>query len=249
MAIDELFEPITLIKYKIGEVPYSATGFFYASGGTSYLVTNRHIFEHEHNVSPDEFYIQVRDGDEPDSAPRREIEIIDDKGNSKWLNHPEYTDADVAALPLPDLKLEQTGNSAYSSSDFILSEAEEVKAGTEGMVAGYPSPIASPIQDRKTSSPVLVNALISSSFGNHFDDAPFFLIDAKTYNGMSGSPVLLRSRRFITSDTDRREATLNIEEPGPKDLLGIHSGPYEVSDELSLNRVWYSKVIEEIVSQ
>ena len=125
-----------------------------------------------------------------------------------------------------------------------------MKAGAEAVVVGYPAIEDKHketgefvIRDRETVSPVLVSAVISSSFGEYFDDRPFFLIDAQTYYGMSGSPVLLWSNRF-----ENQGELLNIHTPNPKDLLGIHSGRYALNEDLSLNRVWYSELIKDIVN-
>ena len=118
--VDTVFRPVTLIRYELGTVPYSATGVFYESRDMLFLITNKHIFEHEHEISPDDIERYIRHQDNQNNIRRITKQVIDENNGPKWLTHPEYRDADIAALPLPDLDVDATGNSAYSGSDLIF---------------------------------------------------------------------------------------------------------------------------------
>lgn len=247
MTVDPLFKRITLVRYQLGDVPFSATGFFYSSGSDLFLVTNNHIFEHEFGVSPEDIEIDLRNVESPERTKQETIDTKSSDGEPKWVNHPKHPNADVSVLPLPNIDIGSVGNETFTSDDFIPAEDDSVAVGTEAMVTGYPTTGKYPIRDRETSTPVAVNAFISSSYGEYFDGEPFFVADAKTYDGMSGSPVLLRPGPQVFVDSELQSPVVRYRENNEFGFLGVHSGPYEVNQELSLNRVWYCDVVEEII--
>lgn len=248
MTVDPLFKRIALIRYKLGEIPFSATGFFYVFEDHLFLITNKHVFEHELGVSPNKIEITFRKKTDETRIKRVSPPAKGGDGKPNWYEHPDHPDADITAFPLTQLDTSEIGNEAFTNIDLVPAGDDTVHVGTDAMVAGYPSTGKYPIRDRETSSAVAVNALVSSSFGEYFDDEPFFLVDAKTYDGMSGSPVLLPPGEIVdTSGLPSTSKALFHESRQGFGILGVHSGPYELDQNLSLNRVWYCDLIDEMI--
>jgi hypothetical protein len=83
------------------------------------------------------------------------------------------------------------------------------------------------------------SASIASAYGVRFQGQGYFLTDARTHRGSSGSPVL---RRRMTRDAATSEL--------PWQLLGVHSTRMdmntrdaELDESLGLNCAWYADVL------
>jgi len=240
MTISPLFKRITLIRYDLGDRRFSATGFFFLYKDTLYIATNKHVFEHELGISPEEIRILFwKMGDQENPNPVT-IPMKDDDGSPRWITH-EDEKIDLALLSLEETNLPGLAFEAFTMDDFYDMNPSRSKLGRDAMVVGYPAPGARPIKDSQTSYPVAVSAMISSEYGSDFDHQPFFLIDADSYDGMSGSPVMIRPGPDFRLDQG------HVQSGESSMFLGIHSGPYEELPNLDLNRVWYPHLLMEIV--
>ncbi len=77
-------------------------------------------------------------------------------------------------------------------------------------------------------------------------DNPVFLIDCRSRQGQSGSPVIAyRSSGARRRDGDRTVATLSAEHAW--EFLGIYSG--RVNPESDLGMVWHVSVVEELLQE
>ena len=77
------------------------------------------------------------------------------------------------------------------------------------------------------------------------NNLPVFLVDSTTRQGMSGSPVYLRTFGQCIHENGNVETT-----NGPTSrFVGVYSGRYGADDEeaAQLGRVWHQEVINEII--
>jgi hypothetical protein len=247
MAVDELYKRTTLIRYQLGDVDFAASGFFWKSSDEVYLITNRHIIEHEFGISPESLEVYFRKQTDPKSTERKQINLDSDKSDN-FLTLDEYPSADITAIPLLDINFDKVGNAAFTADDVISREENNIPLGAGAMIVGYPSPESPggrPIRNKEITSPVAISGLISSQFGNYFDNDPMFLADAQTYDGLSGSPVLLQPGTALF-DSDAGQINYLS---AANALLGVHSGHYAVSTDVSLNRIWYADLIADLIEK
>lgn len=245
MTISPLFRRITLIQFEFdggseGEKDEcTATGLFFSHNDGLYLATCKHVFEGEVDNLPSEIDILLRGKARSEIPERRSIRLKDEGGTLLLKEHPNVN-ADVVLLPLPDLNFKQHGVQFFSEENFYTMKPERSKVGRGAMVVGYPQPSDRIIKDTKTDHPVAISSLISSEYGSEFDGQPYFLIDANAYDGMSGSPVVIRPGpdfSFSSGSTWSGDSAK---------FIGIHSGPYQEVEGLNLNRVWYPYLLREI---
>jgi len=125
--------------------------------------------------------------------------------------------------------------------------------GMEVFVLGFPAQLFT------DHIPIWKRATIASEYNIHINDIPSFLIDTATYKGMSGSPVILRTRGSYTSTTG--SSIMSIGAYVPTLFLGIYSGRFTLENNTSkekvdeeflykaqLGIVWKKELIEEVIS-
>ena len=244
--VQDVYNPLmcatTLIQFPEKRHEH-ATGFFYNYGGETYLVTNRHVLEHE-NKQPEQISIRFRGHSDIGSTTREEVALYDSKF-PRWLIHPFYPEADIAVIPL-DQKLSHINDGEYLtgslalSSDCFAGPNLLIRGGTGARVFGYPDGYV----DKSSQFPIARNGMIASPYGNWFDGDPQFLVDGVMGQGMSGSPVYTER----TNNFEKVHGRSHIAGPSTF-LIGIHSGEFRDTREaresdLNLNQVWYSELIE-----
>lgn len=221
--IDDLFLTTTPIKFP-GQEDDWGTGFFYRNGSSDYLVTNRHVLEGE-----DELVIRLRNKPDPKDTRTHGIDISE----RPPLTHPD-NEIDVALLSL-NVDLEDTHHETFTSNNFP--DANIVVDIDAPLMVGYP------IIESDAFFPVIRNATISTPFGYEHRGGAYFLMDATTHDGTSGSPVLYVTRQVHNYDKTRYLGDRRTF------LLGINRGEHDRAQEGSedLNRVIYAELIEEIL--
>lgn len=125
----------------------------------------------------------------------------------------------------------------------IVSDPSSISGGDLAEVVGYPA------EKRNFHRlPILRQALISSSYQASFYDSPYFVIDARLHDGMSGSPVVY-APSVVDLEVDEQEidSDWGTVEPfrveGTTErkhtrLLGVHSGErLEFDDEISMEDI------------
>lgn len=246
--IQNTYEPLmcttTLIQYPEKQDQH-ATGFFYNYNGSTYLITNRHVLEHE-NDQPKEISIRFRSYSDIADTTREEVSLYNDDF-PRWLIHPIYPSADIAALPL-DQRLNfvndedrLTGSLALSSDAFVGPDIM-IRGGTGTRTFGYPDGYV----DTNSQFPIARDGMIASPYGNWFDNQPQFLVDGVMGDGMSGSPVF--TEQSIHHENMDGSATIS---GSTTFLIGIHSGDYREAhaprdSDLNINHVWYAELIESL---
>lgn len=251
-AIDSRFLAVTPILYPADNE--HATGFFFIYDDGTYLVTNTHVVNRR-SIN-DEPLRSVRIFIRPDKGKTATTEPVDidlcaEDGDKYWYTHPSDIEIDVAVVPLRPPVVEEPieasrfrgehDNETYGFDVEHLPKPDEIIVGGRGVaIFGYPYRVASPY------FPVARDALSASPYGYPFRDRPRFMTDAKTHNGLSGSPVLTQPSPMQASTT----GGFDIGTPRKAwYLIGIHSATLstDIREPLDLNEAWYSTLIPDII--
>lgn len=220
----------------------TATGFFYRSNGEKFFITNKHVvYNQEADASPDKLKLVLH-------ASRKElhqnsnsisINLFDKTGNPTW-HECHDKNYDVVAIPIsentismPDLRKFNSSIVNFFTSSNLLDNVR-IQSFGDAVVIGYPLGFS----DEFHNLPVYRNAMIASEYGIPFNNNEYFLIDANLHPGTSGSPVISSPGNLLIRGESSFHSDAII-------LLGVMSAGY---DNLGLNTVWYSNVIEEIIN-
>lgn len=244
-SIDPFWISSTLVSKKKNNIEVgSATGFFYSNLDQKFLVTNRHVVRDEINrIYPDNLAIRVH-SNRTDTRQNDDLEIpLYDDGKELWLEHPQLgKNADLVALRLNDVLKSNHMITGISSGNFLPNEIL-LSVGEGTMILGFPLGF----HDDINNLPVLRSGMIASPYPTPFRGNPFFLIDARLHEGISGSPVFSKPKNIF------RKKDGNIVLTGDTYyFLGVISSafpPNSGDNPLGLNVVWYAYLIQEIVSQ
>lgn len=153
-----------------------------------------------------------------------------------WLEHPMSTEErriDVIALKLTNLPPEITQyplDLTLADIDMLVSPAATVS------IIGYPN------GHRVDGAwPIWKTGHIATDFDINYEGFPIFLVDAICREGMSGSPVFMRSHGgYLKRNYDYAFGMITK-------FLGIYSG--RIDGVVEIGKVWKPSVIQEILSQ
>ena len=239
--IDEINFTTTIIKtYENSKLLETATGFFYMiiENNFHYLITNKHVVQRE-GYNPD--YIEIRLHKKDKIAKKFNIIRIKIRENEKklWIEHPNLNIyCDVIAIPLCNDTMTNEDKVLFYNSRvnfFTRDNINAIMPSSFGRlsVIGYPKNF----YDKVHNLPIYSQGTIASQYTVDFMNEPYFLVDARLHNGMSGSPVV---------STENSYSGLGM---GGNNLFGIFSEEHEISDEpLELNTVWYAQVLLDITN-
>ena len=202
----------------------SASGFFFRRGDRLFLVSNRHVFVDAANSHfPDRIEIGLHT-DERDLTRHTVVTLpLYHDGVGLWR---EATDTagkvDVAAMEIPAPQL---------PPDAVLHAFDESPLTIAGFPLGF--------HDMVHHLAVARSASIASAYGVRFQCQGYFLTDARTHRGSSGSPVV---RRRMREDLATSQVCWQ--------LLGVHSTRMDMrnrdqaeDESLGLNCAWYADVL------
>lgn len=218
----------------------TGTAFLLKIEGETYLVTNKHnvtgrnpktgkCISHHCGIpnSLKFFYTDQKSN----KYGYIDIDLSDEDENKLWLEHRDYKGAiDVVILPFGKYALNLE---AYSEE--YITFYREPRIIDDVYVIGYP--FGKIMSD---NTPIWNKGSISTVYESNFDDLPCLLIDCRSRQGQSGSPVLLYNKLEI--DVVESTAYINTDK---KILLGVYSG--RVNSESDLGLVWKIDIIREIV--
>ncbi|SKB04142.1 trypsin-like peptidase domain-containing protein [Aeromicrobium choanae] len=230
-----------------GEDLSSATGFVVWFEGTTYLVTNWHVLAGRHSgtgaplhssgATPDALRIQhvLR----TPLATRTEVvePCRDEDGVAIWLEHPTLgRQVDVAGLPLTTTDRMLLDGYSLEVEDSPV----HVVPGERLNVIGFPFGISS-----AQGLPVWTTAFAATYPDLPFQESPCFLIDARTREGQSGSPVIFHSSSGIYP-AGRGQNVLTASGPTVTRFMGVYSG--RVNPDSDLGRVWTPEAIKDVLA-
>jgi len=238
-----MIEPVlltaTLVSTYLGTRALThASGFFFTRGQRLFLVTSRHVlFDEPTGHLPDRIEIELHtDATRWTESLRWSMPLYRD-GRSLWRQGSDSQgEIDVAVIELDRAALPD--NAVYRSFDasHLQAELEAVEVGMSLVVVGFPLGF----HDTLHHLPVVRQAIVASSFGIRFQGQGFFLTDARTHRGTSGSPVLMR---VGSPRADDRQSL-------PWKLLGVHSArmdmgsrDLQLDESLGLNCAWYADIL------
>ena len=215
----------------------NASGFFFEREDRLFLVTSGHVLmdiSSEH--LPDRIEIELHTNPKNLAESTGFSIPLYREGGSVWR---QATDAsgsiDVAVIELDREAMPQPTEYRAFTPLHLLQDPDRVEVGMSLLVVGFPLGF----HDTLHHMPVVRQAIIASSFGLRFQGEGYFLTDARTHRGTSGSPVVMRA-----SDDDVLPGGL------PWKLLGIHSARLDVGNRdiqldeaLGLNCAWYANVL------
>jgi Trypsin-like peptidase domain len=237
-----MIEPILLTAARVltfdgGRVLTNASGFFFERGERLFLVTSRHIMiDKPSKHFPDRIEIELHiDPDNMAQSTGLSIPLYRD-GRSLWRQGQDAAGGiDVAVIEIERAALPATTVYRAFTPAHLSDPDDQVEVGTSLLVIGFPLGF----HDTLHHMPVVRHAALASSFGLRFQGKGYFLTDARTHRGTSGSPVVVRA-----TDDDAELGDL------PWLLLGVHSAridvgsrDLELDEALGLNCAWYADIL------
>ena len=215
----------------------NASGFFFEHEERLFLVTSRHVvIDKPSRHFPDRLEIELHiDPNDMAKSTGFSIPLYHD-GKNLW-HHGRDTagEIDVAMIEIDRAALPRTAVYRAFTANHLHGPPDQVEVGTMLQVVGFPLGF----HDTLHHMPVVRHAGIASSFGLRFQGKGYFLTDARTHRGTSGSPVVMR-----VSDPDPALSDL------PWLILGVHSSrldvgtrDVEIDEALGLNCAWYAGVL------
>ncbi len=160
----------------------------------------------------------------------KSINLLDENGNHKWIEHPEGKNVDVVALPLD----EQYNDVKIYPMDLELAHTQlKIYPSKAVSIIGFPKGISS-----SGKFPIWKKGHIASDFDVNYNNQPVFLIDATTKSGMSGSPVVLKESGICEFENEAIANGTYIR------FLGVYAG--RIDKDIEIGRVWKACVIDDI---
>jgi len=215
----------------------SASSFFFERNGRLFLVTSRHVMIDEPSKHfPDRIEIELHtDSDNLAKSTGFSIPLYRN-GKSLWRQGLDSAgEVDMAVIEIERAALPESMIYRAFTPQHLLGPLDQVEVGTSALVVSYPLGF----HDTLHHMPVVRQAVIASSFGLRFQGQGYFLTDARTHRGTSGSPVVMRA-----SDQKPLQGDL------PWILLGVHSARLDVGtrdlkldEALGLNCAWYADIL------
>jgi hypothetical protein len=222
----------------------TATGFLAMSSKGPMLMTNYHVIS------------SLRADDQqpvaPGVPPPDEIEILHnlkgrpgawfavreplyDAGGKRWVEHPKYGNrADIVALPLTNLE-------NVELIDYPLTDYPPIAYGPAEPISIVGFPFG---KSAGFVFPIWATGFVASQPQLDYEYLPVFLVDCRSRQGQSGSPViayrtgsfLLENGAMLSGGADRAVFR----------LLGMYSG--RIHKESDIGMVWKLSAIAELIN-
>ena len=215
----------------------NASSFFFERDGRLFLVTSRHVMIDEPSKHfPDRIEIELHtDLDNMAKSTGFSIPLYRN-GQSLWRQGLDSAgEVDVAVIEIERAALPESTVYRAFTPQHLLGTLDQAEIGSSLLVVGFPLGF----HDTLHHMPVVRQAVIASSFGLRFQGQGYFLTDARTHRGTSGSAVVMRA-----SDQKLLQGDL------PWVLLGVHSArldvgtrDLELDEALGLNCAWYADIL------
>lgn len=215
----------------------NASGFFFERDGRLFLVTSLHVMLDLPSLhQPDRIEIELHiDPDNMVQSTGFSIPLYHN-GKPLWRQGVDTAGGiDVAVIEIERPALPETVVYRAFTPEHLYGINDRIEVGTRLLVVGFPLGF----HDTLHHMPVARRAAVASSFGLRFQGKGYFLTDARTHRGTSGSPVVMR----LPGDDSPFEKL-------PWLLLGVHSARLDVGtrdldqdEALGLNCAWYADIL------
>jgi hypothetical protein len=249
----------------VGTTKRHATGFFWRHGQTVYLVTNWHVVTGKdiftgkfmkHGWCPSSLLVHFVTHERPTlpitpapgipnkqfSIRQVEMPLHHEYDQPLWIQHQNCFDwnIDIAILPLiPDASGDNLNIVCVNDSRF---DRMFHLVGSDVLVIGHP--LSSEGGHYPLTFPVWKRGSIASEPLLPWNMRPAFLVDVRTSEGMSGSPVIRRTYGPATM-ADLTIADRNVV---CSEFMGVYSGRlYDDERNANIGLVWYRNLIDEII--
>ena len=215
----------------------NASGFFFERDKRLFVVTSRHVVIDEPSKHfPDRIEIELHVNPENIAESIGFSMPLYRNRKSIWRQGLDGAgEIDVAVIEIDRAALPKTALYRAFTPRHLLDPSDHVEVGASLLVVGFPLGF----HDTLHHMPVVRQAIIASSFGLRFQGEGYFLTDARTHRGTSGSPVVMRVAEH---------SALRGELPWM--LLGVHSARLDVGtrdealdEALGLNCAWYADIL------
>lgn len=218
-------------------------------GGPTFLVTNRHVVT---GLRQETNEVLSATGAVPDTLlaliPAEdpglgfvfmsvEIPLIDGDWRRCWVEHPTYgAKADIVAIPLPRSAPanEQLQRFTY---DLDKPHVAYLSPGETVSVVGFP------FGKSVDNTAIWATGFVATEPGADYDNLPVMLIDCRSREGQSGSPVLFSRLGGAVPTGPKGMAMYNGR---VTDFLGIYSG--RINNESDLGKVWKATAVAELLT-
>lgn len=255
--IDALYLTTTrILRFNDDTSRGNATGFFFEDNQNNlFLVTNKHVLYGENyfeeNPTPEINKIKLRlHTNSQNLSQNEEVEISLFNGTNKiWLEH-SNRNVDVILIPLD---LERTKYITPPIHQAMVESSNLEVKFEKIFIMGYPYGW----YDHTNNLPITRVGHLSSPFKIPFQNMPIMLGDVETHPGMSGGPVFMILKDFVTQEGDKRVTQLGssktllvgIHSVQPRwDLLNGATGQTETVKHTLIN-IWFPEIILEILAQ
>jgi trypsin-like peptidase len=241
-------QSLLVVAMANGQELGSGTGFVVTHEQAPYLITNYHVAagrnpesgqpRHPTGAVPDTLVVPHllprEEGGQITWEPRQE-RLLSEDGVALWLEHPSHgRRVDVVAVPLRNVD-----NAELHPYD-VSGAAPAIALGPSSPVniIGFPFGLTA-----GGLFAVWTRGFVASEPDVDFNDLPLFLVDARTRQGQSGSPVIAYSAGGMTPMADGSTAVFG----GPVvNLLGVYSG--RVNEESDLGLVWKLSALQAVLA-
>jgi hypothetical protein len=221
----------------------TATAFVVTYRGEHYLVTNWHVAAGRNADTgvvvsksggvPDRLAVLHHVASKPGHWQYRTHLLYDDDDDPLWLEHPVHgRSVDVVALPLGPVK------GAHFFPYDLHNLGPRIVFGPSNAVSiiGFPFALSG-----GGGLGVWVQGTLATEPSIDYGDVPLLLVDSRTREGQSGSPVILyRTDGYVTEGGEM----INNGVAAAR-LVGVYSG--RINEESDLGRVWRITALFEIL--
>lgn len=227
----------------------SATAFIILHNGKFYLITNWHVIAgrdphtgqalSEHGGTPTKievWFVHIGGPGLTSWSPWT-FDLVDGEGTPRWLEHPVHRrKVDAVALPI-DIPGQLT------PLPYVLDAPSGQSMILRAEVSDWVNIIGFPFGESSAGYfAIWVKGAIASDMEIDHDQLPCFLIDSRTREGQSGSPVVAYAP---PGPATLSNGTLALQETSIVRLLGVYSG--RINRESDIGYVWKITAIREIL--
>jgi hypothetical protein len=222
----------------------SATGFVVERNGQRYLITNWHVASGRRPDTgallsttaavPNELLVLHNVVGALGSWTPKVEPLYTQNGAPRWREHATHGRAvDVVALELTDI----AGIAIHAHDPWAAGPGLATGVSSGVNIIGFPFGITG-----GGGLGVWVRGWIATEPTTDYNDLPCFLVDSRTRQGQSGSPVIIYEAGGAVSLADGSTAIFG----GPvEQFLGVYSG--RINEQSDLGFVWKASVVRDIV--